>query len=52
MRIDITVPGAELVIKREPHKDINVAKVGMEVRFAEEQGEKGMQASTVTVMES
>jgi len=121
VRIDITVPGAELVIKREPHKDINAAirdsfdaarrqledfarrqrgdvkhheeiphahisalfpdrgygflttsdgvdiyfhehsvinydfkhlKVGMEVHFVEEQGEKGPQASTVTVIES
>jgi len=120
IRIDITVPGSELVIKREPHKDLNVAirdafdaarrkledfarrqrgdikhheevprarisalfpvkgygflttsdgleiyfhehsvtnydfnhlKVGMEVRFVEEQGEKGPQASSVTVLE-
>ncbi len=120
IRIEITVPGSELVIKREPNKDINVAirdafdaarrkledfarrqrgdikhheevsrarisalfpakgygflatsegaeiyfhkhsiinydfkhlKVGMEVRFVEEQGEKGPQASSVTVIE-
>jgi ribosomal subunit interface protein len=121
VRIDMTVPGTELVIKREPNKDIHVAirdafdaarrqledfarkqrddvkhheetpharisalflakgygflttsdgseiyfhehsvinydfkhlKVGMEVRFVEEQGEKGPQASTVSVIES
>jgi ribosomal subunit interface protein len=121
IRIDMTVPGGELVIKREPNKDINVAirdafdaarrqledfarkqrddvkhheetpharvsvlfldkgygflttldgveiyfheysvinydfehlKVGMEVRFVEEQGEKGPQASTVEVIRS
>jgi ribosomal subunit interface protein len=121
VRIDMTVPGTELVIKHEPNKDINVAirdafdaarrqledfarkqrddvkhheetpharisalflakgygflttldgneiyfhknsvinydfkhlKVGMEARFVEEQGEKGPQASTVTVIES
>jgi ribosomal subunit interface protein len=120
VRIDMTVPGAELVVKREPNEDLNVAirdafdaarrqledfarqhrgavkhheevlharisalfpdkgygflttqdgreiyfhehsvinrdfkhlRVGMEVRFAEEQGEKGPQASTVTVIE-
>jgi ribosomal subunit interface protein len=119
--IDMTVPGAELVIKREPRKDINVAirdafdaarrkledfarrqrgdvkhhektplayisalfpdkgygflttsdgreiyfhehsvinydfkhlKVGTEVRFVEERGEKGPQASSMTVVES
>jgi ribosomal subunit interface protein len=117
VRIDMTVPGSELVIKREPHEDVYVAirnafdaarrqledfarrqrgevkshvappharisklfpeegygfletpggrevyfhrnsvlnggfdrlKIGMEVRFAEEEGEKGPQASTVT----
>jgi ribosomal subunit interface protein len=120
VRIDMTVPGAELVIKREPHKDINVAirdafdaarrkledfarrqrgdvkhheevprarisalfldkgfgflttpegeevyfhahsilnrnfqqlKIGMGVQFVKEEGEKGPQASSVTVIE-
>jgi ribosomal subunit interface protein len=120
VRIDMTVPGAELVVKREPNEDLDVAirdafdaarrqledfarrhrgavkhheeiaharisalfpdkgygfltmsdgreiyfhehsvinydfmhlQVGMEVRFTEEQGEKGPQASTVTVIE-
>ncbi|MBE0427965.1 MAG: HPF/RaiA family ribosome-associated protein [Nitrospirae bacterium] len=120
IRIDITVPGAELVIKREPNKDIYVAirdafdaarrkledfarrqrgdvkhheevprahisalfldkgfgflttpegeevyfhahsilnrkfqqlKIGMEVHFVKEEGEKGPQASSVTVIE-
>ena len=32
------------------NKDFEKLKVGMEVRFAEEQGEKGPQASTVTVL--
>lgn len=119
VHIDITVPGAELVVKREPSEDLNVAirdafdaarrkledfarkqrgdvkqreetgharitrifsdkgygflttpdgreiyfhknsvlrgkfrqlKVGTEVRFAEEEGEKGPQASTVTAI--
>ncbi|TAL24972.1 MAG: HPF/RaiA family ribosome-associated protein [Nitrospirae bacterium] len=119
VHIEMTVPGAELVIKREPNEDLNVAirdafdaarrrledfarkqrgdvkqreetghasvtrifpdkgygflttqdgreiyfhknsvlhdkfkhlKPGMEVRFAEEEGEKGPQASTVTVI--
>lgn len=121
VHIDMTVPGAELVIKREPNEDLSVAirdafdaarrkledfarrqrgvvkhheetsharvkelfpdkgygflitpdgreiyfhehsvihgdfkhmEVGMEVRFVEEQGEKGPQASTVTVIKS
>ncbi len=121
VHIYMTVPGAELVVKREPHEDLNVAirnafdaarrkledfarrlrsdvklheetaqaritklfcdkgygflitpdnreiyfhehsvlnydfkhlKVGMEVRFVEEQGEKGPQASSVTVIET
>ncbi len=120
VRIDMTVPGSELIVKREPNEDIDVAirdafdaarrqledfarrhrgavkhheeipharisalfpdkgygflttsdgreiyfhrhsvidrdfkdlRVGMEVRFTEEQGEKGPQASTVTVIE-
>jgi len=120
VRVDITVPGKEIVIKREPHKDIDVAirdsfdaarrkledfarrqrgtvkhheerphavvsalfpakgygflttadgteiyfhehsilnyefkhlKLGMEVHFVEEHGEKGPQASSVTVIE-
>lgn len=32
------------------NKDFEKLKIGMEVRFAEEQGEKGPQASTVTVL--
>ena len=32
------------------NKDFEKLKVGLEVRFAEEQGEKGPQASTVTVL--
>lgn len=121
VHIDMTVPGAELVVKREPNKDLDVAirdafdaarrkledfarrqrgdvkhheevsharisalfpdkgygflttpdgqeiyfhehsvlnydfkhlEIGMEVRFVEEQGEKGPQASTVTIMKS
>ena len=120
VRIDMTVPGSELIVKREPNEDLEVAirdafdaarrkledfarrqrgdvkqhealprarisalfldkgygflatpdnreiyfhehsvlncdfkqlKVGIEVRFVEEQGEKGPQASTVTVVE-
>lgn len=120
VRIDMTVPGAELVIKRQPREDLDVAirdafdaarrqledfarrhrgavkhheevppahistlfldkgygflttadgheiyfhehsvinrdfkhlQVGMKVRFVEEEGEKGPQASTVTVMD-
>jgi len=120
VRIDMTVPGSELVVKREPNKDLEVAvrdafdaarrkledfarrqrkdvkhheglshaivsalfpdkgygflitpdsreiyfhehsvlnynfkhlKIGTAVRFVEEQGEKGPQASTVTVIE-
>jgi len=119
VRIDITVPGAELVIKKEPHEDLTVAirnsfdsafrrleeyakkqrgdvkhheeqsvaivskiidgkgygflitpdereiyfhknsvvngsfkslKVGAQVRYVEEQGEKGPQASTVSIV--
>ncbi|MBI4688414.1 MAG: HPF/RaiA family ribosome-associated protein [Nitrospirae bacterium] len=119
VRIDMTVPGSEIVIRRQPHEDINAAirdafdaarrkledytrrqrghvkhheempqarisslsadkgfgflatpdgrevyfhkhsvvnydfkslKVGMSVRFVEEKGEKGPQASTVTVV--
>lgn len=119
VRVDMTVPGAELVIKREPHEDLVVAirnsfdaayrrleeysriqrgdvkhhseashavvsriidgkgygflttpddreiyfhknsvingsfkslKVGTQVRFVEEQGEKGPQASTVSIL--
>lgn len=119
VRIDMTVPGAELVIKRQPNEDLDIAirdafdaarrqledfarrhrgavkhreevpharisalfpdkgygflttpdgreiyfhersvincdfkhlQIGMEVRFVEEQGEKGPQASTVTVI--
>lgn len=119
VHIDMTVPGSEIVIKRQEHEDINIAirdafdaakrkledyarlqrrdvkhheeipharisslfhdkgygflttpdgreiyfhknsvinldfahlKVGMEVRFVEEEGEKGHQASTVTVI--
>lgn len=33
------------------NKDFNKLRIGMEVRFAEEQGEKGPQASTVTVLD-
>jgi ribosomal subunit interface protein len=98
VRIDLTIPGAELVVKREPHEDLYVAirdafdaarrqlrerrkqtingvvpreapqpdgreiyfhrnavlnggfdhlEVGAHVRYVEEEGEKGPQASTV-----
>jgi cold shock CspA family protein len=33
------------------NRDFRHLKVGMEVRFAEEEGEKGLQASAVTVIE-
>ncbi|MCL4456552.1 MAG: HPF/RaiA family ribosome-associated protein [Nitrospirae bacterium] len=33
------------------NKDFNKLRIGTEVRFAEEQGEKGPQASTVTVLD-
>ena len=57
VRIDLTVPGDELVIERQPNENRNSVllggfdriEVGTEVRFAEEEGDKGPQASSVSI---
>lgn len=75
VRLDLAVPGEEIVVRRQPHRELETAiqnafdvagrrlqdyvrrrhrafdrlEVGTRVRFAEEAGEAGPQASSVAV---
>lgn len=50
--IDLTVPGGEVYFHRNSvlYEQFGALEIGSEVRYAEEPGEEGMQASTVALI--